>query len=43
MYILGKNSPKPRPEPAMTATSLFIHAGFITGLALALLTGLALA
>ncbi|WP_259944820.1 hypothetical protein [Jannaschia sp. W003] len=32
----------PCRRPAMTATTLLIHAGFATGLVLALLTGVAL-
>lgn len=43
MYALGKNPPNHTiSEIAMTATSLFIHVGFVAGLCLAILTGLAL-
>ena len=38
----GRKPPVPSKETTMTATSLLIHAGFITGLALAMITGLAL-
>ncbi|SFI90006.1 hypothetical protein [Jannaschia pohangensis] len=40
---MGKTSPIQTGDDSMTATSIFIHAGFVTGLALAMLTGLVLA
>lgn len=43
MNTIGRVSPNyPTQELTMTATSLFIHAGFVTGLALALATSLTL-
>jgi hypothetical protein len=41
--ILGGIMPPQTEGPTMTTTSLLIHAGLVTGIALALLTGLALA